>query len=130
MPNTLGCLICGKDRRSRCVCSPGTVGSLREHDVNPSLQTKTANQPRRLTAKETVTDVSKQQQDDAPLTEVFGNLRAAKEEDEQKEKAKEVHGENSLEKACKKTKERTKQKGKGIADGDEDDTKKDARRKQ
>ena len=41
MPNKNGCSICGKDRRQRCLCAPGTLGSLKEHAVNTGLQTKT-----------------------------------------------------------------------------------------
>ena len=40
MPATKRCQICNADRRGRCQCLEGTVGSLKEHSINPALQTK------------------------------------------------------------------------------------------
>ena len=31
---------CAATRRDRCICEPGTIGSLKEKPVNPRLQTK------------------------------------------------------------------------------------------
>ena len=102
MPNKVGCRICGKDRRARCLCSPGTRGSLKEHAVNARLQTKT-----------------RSYEDNAPLDQLLANPRAKKEKHEHPNKttqrAKEKHRENFEEKARRKTREPQQHKGKGTA---------------
>ena len=102
MPNKEGCRICGKDRRQRCLCPPGTPGSLKEHAVNTRLQTKT-----------------RSCEDDAPLEQLLANPRAKKEKHEHPNKttqrAKEKHRENFEEKARRKTREPQQHKGKGTA---------------
>ena len=40
MPNAHRCQICNASRRSRCTCPEGTIRSLKEHPVDPRLQTK------------------------------------------------------------------------------------------